>query len=70
MLCNREMIVSIFIEMNRVPGSHGFGVEMHEEITEGICARDTKRVLKLYQRHTEYNLTRLVNFFKTEEGSN
>ncbi|MCI8650359.1 MAG: FadR family transcriptional regulator [Anaerotruncus sp.] len=64
MLCNRELMVSILMEMNSVPASYGFGLDMHEEITKSLCRRDVKHTLKLYQRQTEYNLTRLADFFK------
>lgn len=65
--CNRDLIVSIFIEMNSVPKSQDFGVEMHTELTRAIRARQTKEVLRMYEQHAEYNTARLADFFKQKE---
>ena len=65
--CNRDLIVSIFVEMNSVPKSQDFGVEMHTELTRAIRARQTKEVLRMYEQHAEYNTARLADFFKQKE---
>ncbi len=67
MLANREMIIEIFKEMNKVPGSHSMGVEMHEDIANDIINGNIKHVLKLYDSHAEYNLARLARFFQNEK---
>lgn len=63
---NRDIIIEIFLAMNSIPGSHRFGLDMHEQIINNLSMRKTKEVLRIYDSHASYNSARLAKFYKNE----
>lgn len=59
----KNIIIKIFMEMNRVPWSHGFGVDMHYQIADAIASKDTKKAIELYDKNIKYNMARLSEFY-------
>ena len=60
----RALVVHCLQGMNKIPGSHEWGVETHTKILKATKDGDWKTAIDLITGNDDYNLVRMIEFQK------